>query len=82
MASLYARGELGLKEEFVHESFIGTLFRGRAVEEVKVGSYRAILPEITGSAYITGIQQFVLDPRDPFPAGFYVGRESKLWGAE
>jgi proline racemase/trans-L-3-hydroxyproline dehydratase len=82
MAALYAKGELGLKEEFVHESFIGTLFRGKAIEEVRVGPYRAILPEITGSAYITGIQQFVLDPRDPFPAGFYVGKESKLWGGE
>jgi proline racemase len=80
MASLYARGELGLGEEFVHESFIGTVFHGRAIQEVRVGTYRAILPEITGNAYITGIQQFVLDPRDPFPAGFYVGRESKLWG--
>jgi proline racemase len=82
MAALYAKGELSLNQEFVHESFIGTLFRGKAIEEKRVGPHRGIVPVITGSAYITGIQQFVLDPRDPFPAGFYVGKESKLWGAE
>lgn len=82
MASLYARSELGLNEEFVHESFIGTLFRGKVMREERVGPYPGIVPAITGNAWVTGIQQFVLDPRDPFPAGFYVGRESELWGAE
>ena len=82
MAVLHARGELGLNEEFVHESILGTLYYGRLIEETQVGPYPAVVPTITGSAYITGIQQFVLDPRDPFPAGFYLGKKSKLWGAE
>ena len=82
MAQLYAKGELGLGEEFVHESVIGTLFRGQIVEETKVGPYPGIVPVITGNAYITGFQRMVIDPRDPFPTGFYMGKESELWGVE
>jgi proline racemase len=82
MAELYALGELAQEEEFVHESVIGTVFRGRVVEEVQVGPYRGIVPMISGSAYITGFLHMVLDPRDPFPAGLYMGKQSELWGAE
>jgi proline racemase len=66
----------------VHESIIGTLFYGRLIEETKVAPYPAVVPIVTGSAYIMGIQQFVLDPRDPFPAGFYLGKKRRIWGAE
>jgi len=82
MAVLHAKGVLDLKEEFVHESIIGSLYHGKLIEETQVGPYPAVVPTFTGSAYIIGIQQFVLDPRDPFPAGFYVGKNSRLWGAE
>lgn len=82
MAQLYAKGELGLGEEFVHESVIGTLFRGQIVAEAKVGPYSGIIPVITGNAYLTGFQHMVVDPRDPFPAGFYMGKESELWGVD
>jgi len=82
MAQLYAKGELGPGEEFVHESVIGTLFRGQIVAEAQVGPYPGIVPVITGNAYITGFQQMVVDPRDPFPAGFYMGKESELWGVD
>ncbi len=51
------------------------------MEETKVGPYPAVVPTIRGSAYITGIQQFVLDPRDPWPNGFFLGAPSR-WGAE
>jgi proline racemase/trans-L-3-hydroxyproline dehydratase len=80
MATLYAKGELGLNEEFVHESIIGSLFYGELVEETKVGDYTAVIPTIRGSAHIMGIHQFVLDPRDPFPAGFLLGKQEKLYG--
>ena len=80
MATLYAKGELGLNEEFVHESIIGSLFYGKLVEETQVGSYSAVVPTISGRAYIMGIQQFVLDPEDPFPAGFYLGEKEELFG--
>ena len=79
MAELYGKGELGLNEDFVHESVIGTIFRGRAVEEVHVGPYKAIVPLVSGSAYVTGFQQLVLDSRDPFPDGFCMGRPSEIW---
>jgi len=73
VATLYARGELGLGEEFGHESIIGTLFRARALEETDVAGYTAVVPEITGSAYVTGIHQFVVDPADPLKEGFLLG---------
>jgi len=80
MATLYSRGELGLNEEFVHESIIGTLYYGELIEETMIGKYRAVVPTIRGSAYITGIHQFVVDPKDPFPAGFRLGKIEKLYG--
>ncbi|MDK3258264.1 proline racemase family protein [Blastococcus capsensis] len=71
MAQLHARGELGLHADFVNESFIGTRFIGRLVEETTVGGRTtAVVPTITGRAWVTGTAQYVLDPTDPFPAGF------------
>ncbi|WP_053351939.1 proline racemase family protein [Leucobacter musarum] len=70
MALLNARGELPLDTDFVNESFIGTRFTGRLVDRVVVADREAVIPTITGSAWITSFAQFVLDPEDPFPAGF------------
>jgi len=70
MASLYKRGELKLNEEFVHESTIGSIFTATALEETSVGNYPAIITEVTGSAYIMGINQFYMDPEDPHRHGF------------
>jgi proline racemase len=70
MAQLYARGELEAGAPFVNESVIGTRFTGRVVSETVVAGRPAIIPEITGRAWITGIGQYLLDPSDPFPAGF------------
>ena len=70
LATLYARGELGLHEEFIYESITGSKFRGEAVEETEVGGYRAIIPKITGSAYITGMNSWIIDPDDPLRYGF------------
>lgn len=70
MAQLHARGELLLGADFVNESFIGSTFVGRLVEETTVGDYPAVVPTITGRAWVTGIAQYLLDPSDPFPAGF------------
>ena len=80
MATLYSRGELGLNEEFVHESIIGTLYYGELIEETMTGKYPAVVPTVRGSAYITGIHQFVVDPKDPFPAGFRLEKIEKLYG--
>lgn len=70
MAQLHARGELSLGAEFVNESFIGTRFTGRLIEETEIGGWPAVVPTITGRAWITGTAQYSLDPEDPFPAGF------------
>ena len=72
MAALHARGELPLHAEFTNESIIGTRFTGKLVKEVHVGDFVAVEPIVTGRAYITGIQQFVADPKDPFRHGFRV----------
>lgn len=70
VAALFQKGELSLNQEFIHESVIGTIFRGKAVSETRVGNLPAIIPEITGSAYLMGMHNFVLDPDDPLPQGF------------
>ncbi|GAA5148539.1 proline racemase family protein [Nocardioides marinquilinus] len=70
MAQLHARGELPLDVDFVNESFIGTTFTGRLVATTEVGGVPAVVPTITGRAWVTGTAQYLLDPDDPFPAGF------------
>jgi len=70
MAQLHARGELPLDTDFRNESFIGTHFIGRLVEETSVGGLPAVIPTVTGRAWITGTAQYHLDPDDPFPEGF------------
>jgi proline racemase len=76
MAALHAKGQLGLNQDFRHEGILGTVFTGRLIRETKVGDYNAVVPTITGTAWITGFSQFVVDPEDPFPNGFTVG---DLW---
>jgi proline racemase len=70
MAELWALGELGLHEDFVNESFIGSTFTGRLIRETTVGGRPAVVPTITGRAWVTGLGQYLLDPTDPYPQGF------------
>jgi proline racemase len=72
MAQLHARGELALDTDFVNESFIGTRFIGRLVEQTEVAGRPAVIPTVTGRAWVTGTAQYFLDPDDPFPAGFLI----------
>ena len=74
MAQLEARGELAIGEDFVHGSLIGTTFTGRLVERAMVGDFPAVVPTVRGRAWLTGIGHYLLDPEDPFPAGFLIGR--------
>ena len=73
MAVLHAKGRLGLNEDFVHEGILGTTFTGRLIGSTRVGSYAAVVPTITGSAYVYAVSNYLLDPMDPFPEGFTVG---------
>ncbi|MFJ3312757.1 proline racemase family protein [Micrococcus endophyticus] len=70
MAQLHAHGELDLDTDFVNESFIGSTFTGRLVDTADVGGFPAVVPTITGRAWITGTAQYMIDPTDPYPEGF------------
>jgi len=72
MAQWYAQGKLKQGDEFIHESYIGSKFIGEIVEEVKVGSYDAIIPSIEGWAKITGLNTITIDDDDPYAHGFQV----------
>ena len=72
MALLHHRGKLALDQPFINAGILGTTFEGRLVAETNVGDLPAVIPEVRGSAQITGIHRFVLDPRDPFPQGFLI----------
>jgi proline racemase len=79
MAALWAKGELPLEQDFIHEGILGTTFRGRLIRETKIGEVPAVVPTIRGTAWITGMAQYVVDRDDPFPDGYTVG---DLWSAE
>lgn len=72
MAQWYAKGQLKAGDEFIHESFIGSKFIGRIEDEVKLGSYDAIIPSIEGWAKITGLNTITIDDDDPYAHGFQV----------
>lgn len=73
MATLHARGQLGLGQAFRHEGPLGTVFTGTLLEETRVGPHAAVVPQLSGTAWITGFAQYVLDLEDPFPEGFTIG---------
>ena len=76
MALLHARGEMKIGDRFTATSIIGSKFHGRIANETQVGGRPAIIPEITGRAWITGTHQHMLDPDDPWPEGY---RLSDTW---
>jgi proline racemase len=73
MAAMHAKGDLPLHQDFRHEGILGTIFTGRLVRETTVGDYQAVVPTLSGTAWITGFAQYVVDPEDPFPNGYTVG---------
>jgi proline racemase len=70
MAQLHARGELALETDFANESLLGRRFLGRLIGTTTVGEHAAVIPTVTGRAWITGTAQHFLGPDDPFPEGF------------
>lgn len=70
MALLHEKGRLGLNQPYVYRSLFDTTFTGRLIQETVVGGLRAVVPEIEGRAFITGIHQFVIDREDPLGHGF------------
>lgn len=78
MAVLHARGEMGLQDRLTTVSLIGSTFSGRILGTTTVGDIAAVVPEISGRGWITGMHQHMLDPADPWPQGY---RLSDTWGA-
>jgi proline racemase len=70
MAAMYGKGELKPGDEVKFESTISTVMVGKIAEETKVGKYKAIVPDVMATAYITALNQVVIDPDDPLKAGF------------
>ena len=77
MAVLHARGEMKVKDRLTVRSVIGSTFSGQILGETQVGGQAAIIPEISGRAWITGTHQHMLDPDDPWPEGYKL---SDTWG--
>lgn len=72
VAQLYLRGELSASETLVNESIIGTIFKGHVLSETKVGEFDAVIPEISGNAYICGFANWIINDEDPLTYGFLV----------
>ena len=71
LAQLYSKGKLALGQDFGHESATtGTMFKAKVLQETKVGEFDAVITDVTGSAYVTGMHTFVVDPDDPLRHGF------------
>ena len=70
MAIHLARKEIVLGEVIAVESITGSVFRGSVAEELDYAGHRAVIPMITGSAFVTGMHNFVFDPEDPIQTGF------------
>lgn len=69
LALKYFNSQIKINETFINESIIGTKFTGKVVEEVKVGNFDAIIPEIQGKSYITGNHHFIINNNDPLCKG-------------
>ena len=78
MAVLHARGEMGIGDRFVARSIIGSRFDCQIAEVKQLAGGSAIVPSIRGRGWITGTEQLMLDPEDPWPEGY---RLSDTWGA-
>jgi proline racemase len=77
MAVLHARGAMRVGDSMIHESIIGSHFKGTIVGTTTVAGRPAILPTIEGRAWITGLHSYMVDPTDPYPAGYVL---SDTWG--
>lgn len=73
LATLFGKGEMKVGDSFVYESILGTAFKGEIVAEAEVGGYKGIIPRVTGSAYVTGFNTFLVDPKDSLKDGFLLG---------
>lgn len=73
MATLHAKGELPLNQDFRHQGIIGNIYTGRLIKETSIGPHQAVVPTVTGRSWIYGLNTYVLDHDDPFTEGFTIG---------
>ena len=76
MALMHVRGELSLRERFVHVSLLDTIFDCSIEEVTIVAGQEAVVPRVSGRAWLTGVSYYGTDPEDPFPEGY---RLSDTW---
>lgn len=79
MTALHARGQLAIDEPFVHRSIIGSEFVGKLIGKTTIGDQPAVLPTISGRAWVTGKAEWYLDETDPYAEGFTV---SDIWAPQ
>ena len=72
MAIMHAKGQMNVGERYIGTSIINSRFVGRIIEATKIGDRDAIIPEISGRAWISGTSTLMLDPDDPWPLGYKV----------
>jgi AcrR family transcriptional regulator len=77
IAALYAKNKLHVGEDFIYESITGSLFRGKIVEEIEFAGGKAVIPQITGRAWITGLNEWIIDKSDPLKYGFLLGMKKE-----
>ena len=78
MALMVAKGQMEVGQELEAVSIIGSTFTGKVMKDTQLGEHPAIVPQISGRGWVTGIHQHMLDPDDPWPGGY---RLSDTWGA-
>jgi len=72
IAQLYLRGQLAKGETLVNESVIGSIFSGHVIAQARVGEFDAVIPEVSGDAYIYGFASWLINDKDPLTHGFLV----------
>src|SRR5690606_11002872 len=70
LATMYAKNEIGVGEIFVHESIVGSIFKARILETTKIKDLDAVIPEVTGSAWVMGMHRFFYNEKDPLKEGY------------
>ncbi len=78
LAVMHAKGQIQTGARYVNQGPMGTTFTCEIVDEIKVGPYAAIVPALSGQAWIYGLSHHSVDPTDPFPQGYKIG---DIWGA-
>ncbi|ASK62342.1 proline racemase [Virgibacillus phasianinus] len=70
LATMFSKGEIKENEQFVYESIVGTLFKAKILETTSIKDYQAVIPEVTGSAWVMGMHRLFYNKKDPLAEGY------------